>query len=312
MPPDTDASASPPQTFAELVKAMRSRRLTPSQQRIASYVLADPEGVAFMTISELASVTQVNEATIVRFAGALGVPGYPGLVRLCRQQLRDEAQLVRRFDSGSGLTFTQGVDLPAVLQLEQANIARTFARVDADTFTEAREALAHAPRVHVLGLRKCHSVAYLASYLLGLVRSEVQLITPSTGTLVEQLGRINEGDAMLAVSVHRYSRDTVLGVEHARATGATCISLTDNASSPLARLSQHTFLVDGASQSMLRSMTAFTALVQALVFEVGRSLGTEARRHLEQEELLLGRLGVYYDLDVPSPGIAAPDLANDL
>ncbi|MCC2032635.1 MurR/RpiR family transcriptional regulator [Microbacterium allomyrinae] len=283
-----------PQTFADLVELMRHRRLTPSQQRIAAYVLADPEGVAFMTISELASVTNVNEATVVRFATAMGVSGYPGLVRLCRQQLRDEAQLLRRFDSGAALRQPKDANLPAVLQLEQANLARTFARIDGDTFEGARDALATAPRVHVLGLRKCHSVAYLAAYLLGLVRADVMLISPGTGMLVEQLGRIRPGDAMLAVSVHRYSRDTVLGVRHAREVGATCISLTDNASSPLALSSEHTFLVDGSSQSMLRSMTAFTALVQALALEVGRSLGTEARQHLEQEEQLLQQLGVYY------------------
>lgn len=287
--------AGAPETYSELVDAMRTRRLTASQQRIAAHVLADPEGVAFMTISELAVATEVNEATIVRFANAVGFQGYPGIVRVCRQQLRDEAQLVRRFDSGPGLTMPEGVDLPSVLKLEQANIARTFARVDAVTFAGAREALARAPRVHVIGLRKCHAVAYLASYLLGLVRSDVELVVPGPGMMVEQLRRIRRGDAIIAVSVHRYSRDTVLAVEHAQSVGATCISLTDNASSPLARAGDHVFLVDGASQSMLRSMTAFTALVQVLAFEVGRELGTEARRHLQEEEELLHRLGIYHD-----------------
>lgn len=286
---------STPETYAELVEAMRTRRLTASQERIAAYVLANPEGVAFMTISELATATEVNEATIVRFATAMGLGGYPGIVRVCRQQLRDEAQLVRRFDAGPGQTMPQGVDLPSVLKLEQANIARTFARIDPAAFAGARQSLAHAPRVHVMGLRKCHSVAYLASYLLGLVRSDVELVVPGPGMMVEQLRRIQPGDAFVAVAVHRYSRDTVLAVQHARRVGATCISLTDNASSPLAQAGDHVFLVDGASQSMLRSMTAFTSLVQALAFEVGRELGTEARRHLEEEEELLLRLGIYYD-----------------
>ena len=63
----------------------------PAQRLLAERVMADPEGVAFMTVSELATVTGVNESTVVRFASGLGLDGYPGLTRLCRAMLRAEA-----------------------------------------------------------------------------------------------------------------------------------------------------------------------------------------------------------------------------
>src|SRR5690606_22782933 len=88
-----------PETFDELAALLRTRmpQLTRSQQLLAERVLSDPEGVAFMTVTELAKSVGINESTVVRFAAGLGLDGYPGLARLCRERLREQAQLLRRF-----------------------------------------------------------------------------------------------------------------------------------------------------------------------------------------------------------------------
>jgi len=53
--------------------------LAPAEQRVANAVLADPGGVAAMTISELAEVASTSETTVIRFCKQIGVPGYPQL-----------------------------------------------------------------------------------------------------------------------------------------------------------------------------------------------------------------------------------------
>ena len=50
--------------------------LRPSEQRVADYVLGDPEGCTQCTISELAERVQVSQPTVVRFAQAMGFDGY--------------------------------------------------------------------------------------------------------------------------------------------------------------------------------------------------------------------------------------------
>src|ERR1700691_3849368 len=94
------AREAPPKTFDELVGVLQARHdeLTPNQQKIAELVLRDPEYCAFMTISELAHAVDINESTVVRFATALGLAGYPQLTKLCQQMLQDKLQMVRRFD----------------------------------------------------------------------------------------------------------------------------------------------------------------------------------------------------------------------
>ncbi|MCQ4082526.1 MurR/RpiR family transcriptional regulator [Streptomyces sp. RB6PN25] len=292
------------QTFDDLATALRERsgKLSPAQKRLAERVMSDPEGVAFMTVTELAATVGVNESTVVRFATSLGLDGYPGLTRLCRERLREQAQLLRRFSQLEAVTGDVGRSrdpLELAMAFDQANIARSLARVDRDSWAEAAKALSSAPRVHVLGLRKCHAPAYLLGYLLRMLRDDVATVPATAGMLTDDLRRVRAGDCFVGIAIHRYSADTVRGFHWAKRQGATTIALTDNQGSPLVPDADQSFFIDTAGVSVLRSMTAFTSLVQALATEVATELGAEARSRLLGEEELLGFLGVYTSGQAP-------------
>jgi len=295
---------TPPATFEELVATLQRRHaeLSPAHRLLAERIVADPEGVAFMTVSELAAATGVNESTVVRFATALGLDGYRDLTRLCRDRLRAEAQLLRRFAEVRARAAHRPADgepagdldpLEQAAALDQANVARTLVRVDRATWAATVEALATAPRVHVLGLRKCHAVAYLLAYLLRLVRDDVASLGAGPGTLVDELRRVGPGDCFVGVSIHRYSRATVRAFEWAAARGATTVALTDNPSSPLARHATHALFAETTSVAVMRSLTAFTSLVQALASAVAVERGVDAGATLAAEEELLEAFDVY-------------------
>src|SRR6201994_3303106 len=53
--------------------------LAPVEQRVAQAVLDDPAGVAWRSISELASACGTSATSVVRFCRAVGLRGYPDL-----------------------------------------------------------------------------------------------------------------------------------------------------------------------------------------------------------------------------------------
>lgn len=276
------------ETFAELTALLRAAELSPAQRVLAERVLTDPEGVAFQTAAELAKAVGVTEGTVVRFAQRCGLSGYPALVKLCRAHLSGQAQLVRRFDALTG----DGV-LERAAELDRQNLARTFAQVDPVAWRHAVGAIAHARRVHVMGLRKSHAVAYLLGYQLDLVCEDVTLITPGPGTLTDRLRRLDRRDVFIAVSLRRYAADTVRAVRHAGQVGATTVAFTDTAASPLAGLADAVFLADMAGAGLLRSVTALTSLVQALATAVAVERGEAASAALRQQETLLTEFATY-------------------
>lgn len=285
-----------PSDYKELEELLRARfeDFTPQQRRVAQRLLSDPEGCAFQTITQLAESADVNESTVVRFAASIDLGGYPDLARLCQQRLRDKAQLVERFNALDHLETVEGGSLLArVAAYDRANIARTFANVDEDVYKRAVATLSQARRVLVVGHRKSFAPATLLAYLLGMVRDEVHQLGGGHGSLPDALRRVGPGDVVVALSIHRYVRETLLAFDVARRQGATTVALTDNPSSPLVEHADHVFYVEVAGVAILRSMTAVVSLVQALASAVATELGADTRASLLLEEELLEEFGVY-------------------
>lgn len=284
-----------PSSYEELVGLLRERSgtLSPSHRKLADRILADPEGVAFMTGSELANAVGVNEATVARFATTLGLPGYPGLTKLCRERLQEQARLLRRFDNIEQLVAEGGSITERAVAFDQSNLARTFSRIDEATWASAIQQLANCHAVHVMGLRLCHAPAFLMSYLLGLLREQVWNVAASAGMLTDDLRRVRSGDCFVSMSLDRYSADTVQAAEWAHSVGAHVITLTDNPSSPLAASADDAFYIDSVGTSVLNSVTAFTSIVQAIVAGVAQIHGSDVRATILEEEKMLQRFGVY-------------------
>lgn len=284
----------PPAGYDQLADLLRARlpKLAAGQRRIANLLLTDPEGTAFRTISETARLAEVHESSLVRFATSLGLTGYPALTQLCRAQLAEQAQLVRRFEQAGERPDTL---LAAVAEHDGRNLARTFARIDPDTWDRAVGMLADAHAVSVIGLRKCFTVAYLLSYLLHLARPRVRQLGTTAGLLVDDLRDLSEGDTLVAVSIHRYTADTVRALAYANAHGLHTIALTDNAGSPLVEHADVTLYVETAGVTVMRSLTSFIAVVQALATDVAVRLGNSTRAELLADEKLLEDFDVYTD-----------------
>jgi DNA-binding MurR/RpiR family transcriptional regulator len=292
----TETTAGAPVSYRELRAQLQDRlpALAPGQRRIARLLLDDPEGTAFRTIGETARLADVHSSSLVRFAALFELSGYPALVRLCREQLATEVQLVHRLERAQRHTATAQL-LGAVVEHDQENLARTFAQLDHAQWDRAVELLADSASVHVIGLRKCYSVAYLMAYLLHLVRPRVRQVGGGAGLLVDELRELEPGDVLVAVSIRRYTRDTVRAVEYARRVGVATVALTDDPSSPLARLADLTFYVGTAGVTVLRSLSVFTSVVQALATAVAVRLGTSSRDELLTDEELLEEFGIYVE-----------------
>jgi DNA-binding MurR/RpiR family transcriptional regulator len=292
-----------PATFEELRTELQLRlpKLAPGQSRIARVLLTDPEGCAFRTIGEMAKAADVHESSIVRFSTSLGLDGYPGLAKLCRQDLADQVRIVRRFEFAQERAAVDD-PLSAAVQYDTSNLDRTFARIQRPEWDRTVELLASAPAVHTVGLRQCFTVAYLLAYQLRLVREKVRQVTPDAGLMVDQLRDMSPGDALVAVAIHPCTAATVKTLAYGREHGLRTIALTDNPASPLAAEAEIVFYVDTSGVALLRSLTAFTCISQALVTAVALRSRERSRASVAEAERLFDE----FDLYTPSTGRPFP------
>lgn len=285
-------------TVEEFERRLEALDATHSQRRLARLVADEPEHVAMSTAGALADELGINQSTISRFTIALGLKGYGELRALCRQMSGRRGGMLQRFLGAEQLRSADPPDSPAagrdrLASQDRDAIARSFATIDEGDWSQAADLLASCARVGVAGLRQSHPVAAMASYLLSLVRADVLPATGATGVDVDALGRLGDGDCLLAIATQPCSRATVDAARWAREHGIRVIALTDERSSPLARHADCTLIAATDSDALLSSMTAMVCLVQALVNDVAARDPERTRASLSREERLLRDFGVY-------------------
>lgn len=261
--------------------AQERARLTPAERRVAEVVLADPEAVGFGTVAAVAERAGTSAATVVRFAGKIGMAGFVGL------QASVQAELGRRLRPATERirqrppTDVLGRSLAAELE----NVQRTLDGVDRADFAAAVARLADRRRqVAVVAAEASLGAATQLVTDLGMVRAGVGLVGGSDVRVGRQLADLAAGDTLVALDLRRYERWVVSTAERAAAAGVTVVAITDSSLSPLAALAGPSFVVSADSAGPFDSHVGILALANALVAAVAARLRDTATRRLDRVE----------------------------
>lgn len=271
--------------------------LSPELQRAARWVRSNGPVLALRSMRSAAGQAGVSPATMTRLARRLGFDSFGALREPYVDRLAGGAlpalPFVRR---ARALQRRDGNDQFSRLgELQAANVGAVQRRNSAAAIERAADRLLRAQRVHFLGLRVCHGVAFQLHYAYGLLCANGALITDLGGTLADQVAQIGRGHALLAISQSPYTRATVESVRQARAQGAAVIALTDNALSPIAREAEHTLLFDTASNSFFHSTTGALALVECVLAAVSARGGAAVLRRLRERQQQLRTSRAYWE-----------------
>lgn len=201
---------------------------TKSQQRIASYLLASYDEAAFLPVADLARRVNVSEATLVRFAQAIGYDGFRDLRRCLQDLYRVNATPASRLQHKLGeLASSQGHVLTNVLAMEVQYLTEASHSVDAADFDHAVELLLGGQRVFVFGSGPSGILADLAELRLRRLGILTIAMTESGRHLLEKLQLLQPEDVVLATGFNHVRPELVTVLDHARATDCRSILLTD-------------------------------------------------------------------------------------
>ncbi len=274
--------------------------LSPQLKRAARYVLDAPDDVALNSMRTVASHAGVHPSTMVRLAKELEFSGYAMFREPFRQRLRTHAD---RFADRARHLQARGAERPGherddLLQEIQAagreNLERTFAATSAADLAELAEMMEDARRIFVVGMRKCHPVAYYLHYACRMFHDNVVLANGIASTMADELRDIREDDVLIAVSFEPYTRETVRAARHALSSGAKLVAITDSSVSPLAEGAEKSFVVANDSPSFFRSVAAAMALAEAFVAFLVAHGGNTAVERLTRTEMHLENFDAYW------------------
>jgi DNA-binding MurR/RpiR family transcriptional regulator len=270
---DIDVPSIPPRDLHELraLMAERQGKLPKRLLKAGEFLLAHPNDVALGTASEIAAQADVQSSTLVRFAQALGYPGFTELRAVFRSHARE--QWPDYGDRLRALRDTPSKRGPAALlsgfaRAAMASIERVDSATDPAVLEHAVEVLAMARTIHLIGARRAFPVVSYLAYALGKLGIVAQLIDQIGGLAPERVDLIADDEAVLAVSFAPYTPATVELTSRAAGRGLPVVAVTDSPFSPLVQPAKVWLEVAEADHAAFRSLSGTFVLAMTLAVAI--------------------------------------------
>ena len=152
---------------------LKGAKLTPQQRRIADYFFKNQERIGNMSSMDVAKEGGVSDASIIRFARAIGYLGFTDLKNDIYNSLIGETsasvrnmQLSERFDVLTGRYQEDDIS-GAFVEMMNYNITRTFQQNSLESYETLADMIIQSRRKYVAGLRGCIGVSCHFTRLLG-------------------------------------------------------------------------------------------------------------------------------------------------
>lgn len=264
----------------------RIEQLSTKRQEIIRPILEHPREYVLLSVRALAKRLHTDPATIVRIVHGLGFESYRQFqhhlheLSLAFATSLDTMQQQTARDDGPASTARNSLfrDLKNLQGLKNS--------LDTQRFIPFAKRVYAARRVVIIGSDLAAVLAEYLGYHLNLLGLPV-VVASSAGPVTHTVRGLTDKDLVIAISFRRGIRQTVEGVQDARAKGAYCIGIADTYVSPLARHCQELFLASIDSVYFGASYTAPIALANSMLTAIGefrRARTLQIVRELDEEQ----------------------------
>lgn len=267
-------------TRLALAIQQRFDSLTRSEQKLATLLLDRADDILTFSATELATLAGVSKATTGRFFRSLGYSDFNDVrlqARIERNRTGPIQQVTMPVEPPRG-----AATIPFHLQVEIANLTRTFEAMRSDVISSVADQLSTAQRVWVIGLGAEAGLATHARVVLARVRPSVQSISENVGTWAEELASAGPGDALIVIALRPWPKIIQAVLDFARTTRLVTFVLTDPTNAARARRQGAVALVCHVSTPGLETThTSVLSMLNLLTMTLTVKLGAAARRRRE-------------------------------
>jgi DNA-binding MurR/RpiR family transcriptional regulator len=240
--------------------------LSPSFKKIADFILAAHQRVAFMSASRLAKHLGVDVATVTRFAQQLGYDGYTQLIREIQEKVLEEmrearAPVVDRLKAAEG-SFAQ------TLWRDWVNLEKTIQDIAPEQVEQAIAALKSARRIYLVSEGTGAGLAQATASYLHMCKPNVFVLTQGTFDLALALKDLGPEDVVIGIGYTTYAYAATQALELGRRVGARTIGVIAQADCPIGGIAEILFSCSATEDGYLPSPTGVGAILFALVYSV--------------------------------------------
>lgn len=200
-----------------------------SAQRIAQFILEQPEEIIGMSVTELSEATGVSEGSVINFCRSIGLSGFQQLKLSLAQEIVQPVQFIHEdldrdddTDTVCRKVFHSGIQA----------LRDTLSVLEPDALARAVSIVHAAKRVEVYGIGSSAPIADDAHYRLLRIGVDARAVTDSHIQAISA-SRCGPDVAVITISHSGATLETVAATRLAKEAGAKTIVITNFARSPI-------------------------------------------------------------------------------
>lgn len=246
-----------------LLKEMREL-LPPSEQKIADYILENPEKTVGLTVSELAELSQTSGAAVTRLCKSLKLKGFQDL------KLRINGDLGRKIElTDRDIKPNEPVSITIQKVTEQAvqTLLETAELIGSQQLDLAVEAIVKAKNIHFFGVG-ASGIAAIDAQQKFLRIHKASTISTDLHIGATIVANTSEEDVVFGISFTGNTFEVEKILNLANEKGATTISLTKYGQSPISQISAIQLYTSPTREANFRSAATSSRLAQLHVMDI--------------------------------------------
>lgn len=204
-------------------------QLSPSELKIADYILSYPELVTGFSSQELAQQAEVSQSSIVKFTQKIGFKGFTAFKLAVSEDLGRMHAIntdnVGELYNGIGRDDDLETMAKKLAQEKINSIVETTQALDCGALMRVLDAIDKAGRVQLVGIGGSALTAKDLWYKL-LKIGVTSLFDQDSHVQISIAQTLGPGDVQLVISYSGSSRDVLAAAELAKRNGATLIAVT--------------------------------------------------------------------------------------
>jgi DNA-binding MurR/RpiR family transcriptional regulator len=254
--------------------------LRAAEQRVADFILAHPDELIYLTVTELADRTHTSESTVVRLCQKIGYKGYQEFkIVLARDLVEPATAIYAAIEPGDDLATVK----TKVFQANAQALRDTLEVLDEGELQRAVDTIAGARRLEIYGVGGSSPLALDAYHKF--VKLGLPAVALSDGDLMAMSSSLlAAGDVALGISHTGASRDVTDALGRAKRHGAATICITHRSSSPITKVSD-VVLVTAAQQTAFSSDASSSRIAQLAVIDTVY-VGVAHKNHARSLEMI--------------------------
>ena len=241
----------------------RIEQLSARRQEVIRPILEHPREYVLLSVRAIAKRLHTDPATVVRIVRGLGFSSYREFQHHLHELSLAFATSLDTMQAGG-----RDTNMPAYIRdalgQDLKNLQGLKNSLDAQRLASLAKRFYEARRILLLGSDLAALLAEYLEYQISLLGLPIFAAT-SAGRITHLTRIVTKQDLVLAITFRRGLRQTVDGIQQARAHGAYCVGISDTYLSPLANECHELFLASTESTSFGASYVAPISLLNAIL-----------------------------------------------